>query len=80
MQLHWAPRLWGPALWCVGVLLLFFQMTLALDNSVATAYKSHCQQTTLSLDLAMNFLYYRTLANVHSSRAKALYLRSTMVA
>jgi len=55
-------------------------MTLALDNSVETAYKSHCQQTTLSLDLAMNFLYYRTLANVHSSRAKALYLRSTMVA
>jgi len=28
----------------------------------------------------MNFLYYRTLANVLSSRAKASYLRSTMVA
>jgi len=25
----------------------------------------------------MNFLYYRTLANVLSSRGKALYLRST---
>jgi len=27
----------------------------------------------------MNFLCYRTLANVLSSRAKALYLLSTMV-
>jgi len=28
----------------------------------------------------MNFLYYRTLVNVLSCHAKALYLRSTMVA
>jgi len=28
----------------------------------------------------MNFLYYRTLANVLNSRAKALYVLSTMVA
>jgi len=33
----------------------------------------------LSLELAMNFLYYRMLANVLNSRAKAVYLRSTMV-
>jgi len=27
----------------------------------------------------MNFLYYRTLANVLNSGGKALYLRSTMI-
>jgi len=41
------------------------------------AYKS--QQTTLLLELAMNFLYYRTLANVLNSNAKTLCVRSTMV-
>jgi len=42
------------------------------------AYKSHCKTTHL-LEQEMNFVYYRTLANVLSSRGKALYLRSTMV-
>jgi len=31
------------------------------------------------LELAMSFLYNRTLANVLNSRGKALNLRSTMV-
>jgi len=31
------------------------------------------------LERTINVLYYRTLTNVSSSRAKALHLRSTMV-
>ena len=30
MQLHWAPRLWGPAPWCLGGLLIFSRYTLRL--------------------------------------------------
>jgi len=33
----------------------------------------------LSLELAMDFLYYRMLANALNSCPKALYVRSTMV-
>jgi len=32
MQLHWAPRLWGPAPWCVGRLFIFARYTLRLRN------------------------------------------------
>ena len=53
-------------------------MPFALQNSVEMAYKSPCQQTMLSLELAMNFLYHPTLANVLNSRAMALYLLSIM--
>ena len=43
MQLHWAPRLWGPrTAWCLGRLFIFFPIPLALENSVETANKSHC--------------------------------------
>jgi len=37
MQLHWAPR-HG----VLGRLLIFLQIPLALENSVETAYESHC--------------------------------------
>jgi len=30
MQLHWAPRLWGPAPWCLGRLFIFARCTLRL--------------------------------------------------
>jgi len=33
----------------------------------------------LLLELAMNFLYYRTLANVLNSRGKAVHLHFTIV-
>jgi len=30
MQLHWAPRLWGPAPWCLGRLFMFARYTFRL--------------------------------------------------
>ena len=36
-----APHLGDPAPWCLGRLLIFFQISLALENSVQMAYKSH---------------------------------------
>jgi len=30
VQLHWAPRLWGPAPWCLGRLFIFVRYTLRL--------------------------------------------------
>jgi len=30
MQLHWAPHLWGPALWFLGRLFIFANYTLRL--------------------------------------------------
>jgi len=78
MQLHWAPHLWEPRAMVLRKLVHFFQIPLALVKSVEMACKSHWQ-TTLSLQLAMNFLYCRMLTNVLNSLAKALHLRSTMV-
>jgi len=41
MQLHWAPRLWGPAPWRLGRLLIFGKKYFRSRN-VETAGKSHC--------------------------------------
>jgi len=42
MQLHWAPLLWGLCAMVFRWIVHFFQMLIALENSVETAYKSHC--------------------------------------
>jgi len=55
MQLHWAPRPWGPHAMVFGKIDHFCQIPLSLENSVETPYKCHFQQRTLSSELA-NFL------------------------
>jgi len=45
MHLHWAPRFWGLRATVFRQIVHFFQIPLAriqLENSVETAYKSHC--------------------------------------
>jgi len=53
MQLHWAPRLWGPRAsggpvplgaprHGVWVDYSFYQIHFALENSVETPHKFHC--------------------------------------
>jgi len=32
MRLHWAPRFWDPAPWCLGRLFIFARYTLRLRN------------------------------------------------
>jgi len=39
-----------------GQVVHFFQMLLALENSVEMAYKAHCQQTMLLFEQMVNFL------------------------
>jgi len=59
-----------------GKVVHFFQILLELENSVATAYKSQCKQTIISLERTVNFLY-RTFALL-LMRYKALKPRSTI--
>jgi len=69
MQLHWAPRLWGPAPWCLGRLFIFAGYTLCLRIQ----YKRHINYIVNNERPRQNEqISSRTLANVLNSHVSAL--------
>jgi len=72
MQLHWAPRLWDPAPWCLGRLFIF-----------ARPCAREVSKNVIWISLSTKNALVRTrefpLLSNDSKHASALYLRSIIV-
>jgi len=68
----------GPAPCCLGRLLIFSRYSLRSRIHSKRLINLTVSKQLISFEPLINFLYYRTLSNVLSSHATALYLCTTV--